>query len=726
MPTAPVEMSGFWRGSVPRDGLGSRDLMLDRIQEGVEGTDYTTSRSHLQSRDTKHTGAWPFHHRNTSEVASTMKSIRFAKFRPANWTPPSIFRQRDADAVSIDASIVPDYVINFMRGETPETLARKKERKNWGERGVEVTDKPYRGSLASHLVEFGYFGSSSTANLHRGINGDGSEGSRKHLIGWRGGILSNIFLSVLTLVVGIICLILVLTRTNASSGGTAIYSGSCTKANHVNIGIHAVINVFTVALLAGANYAFQVLSSPTRPELSEAHDKKRWLDIGIPSLRNLTHISPYRAVIATVVVLGAVATQVIYNAVIYTSSSTSQTCTVYANGLLLGIAALLNLLMVVAFVLVFTLTSFKPLATLGDAIRSFLQVPDSNTMGACLLTKADVRRGRWGGGEPRSFTARNHYWIQTPSPARWCLTIFSWLAVFVPAVAALALMIQASRDGSLSPFGRASSDNTFELPPSSSSSSSSLSTTTPYSTTQVAVIAALPQLLLAVLYLTTNSLLTTYFLSQECALFALGPRCLRVSAGPRAAQTTSLYLTLPRPVSWLLLLVFAALGLVLSQALFPAATAAAAAGTTTSTAISAVSLSSAALLALAALLAALLVAVVLGLGLRLTPAAAVALPSSASASGGPSKKDRSGRPSALRGNPLALPGGACSAVLAARCHGHVGRCEGELWLGPVGFGVVREEALADGGGRGGGQQQAATCGFTAGTMGSVDAAGVYA
>ena len=38
----------------------------------------------------------------------------------------------------------------------------------------------------------------------------------------------------------------------------------------------------------------QILSSPTRKEVDRAHSKKQWLDIGIPSTRNLRAISGKR------------------------------------------------------------------------------------------------------------------------------------------------------------------------------------------------------------------------------------------------------------------------------------------------------------------------------------------------------------------------------------------------------------------------------------------------
>jgi hypothetical protein len=212
------------------------------------------------------------------------------------------------DAASIDQSIVPDYVINFMRGETPESLARKKEAKKWGERNVIIT--PRRNTFSSHLVELGnYF--SSTTDLTRGIGNESQRsGVRRHLTGWRGGVVYTTLLAVLIFIVSVICLILVVTKTKAFSEELAIFSGDCLTARRINLGLHVVVNVFAVVLLAGANYIFQILMSPTREEVSEAHDRRRWLDIGVPSIRNFVHVSGFRAATGTVILVVAIAIQV--------------------------------------------------------------------------------------------------------------------------------------------------------------------------------------------------------------------------------------------------------------------------------------------------------------------------------------------------------------------------------------------------------------------------------
>lgn len=63
----------------------------------------------------------------------------------------------------------------------------------------------------------------------------------------------------------------------------------------------------------------QVLAAPTRQEVDRAHARNRWLDIGVPSVRNLWHISPYRAVVWWILGLSSIPLHLLYNSAFYAS-----------------------------------------------------------------------------------------------------------------------------------------------------------------------------------------------------------------------------------------------------------------------------------------------------------------------------------------------------------------------------------------------------------------------
>ena len=63
------------------------------------------------------------------------------------------------------------------------------------------------------------------------------------------------------------------------------------------------------------------LASPTREEVDRAHRQNRWLDIGVPSIRNLTRISPHRKVLWWLLVISGVPLHLLYHSVVFSTIS---------------------------------------------------------------------------------------------------------------------------------------------------------------------------------------------------------------------------------------------------------------------------------------------------------------------------------------------------------------------------------------------------------------------
>jgi len=96
----------------------------------------------------------------------------------------------------------------------------------------------------------------------------------------------------------------------ARNGETQIFEGSCSQSQAISFGLHVATSIVSLSLLVAANYAFQVLTSPTRVEVDMAHDARKWLDIGVPSLRNMKSITRTRAILASVLLTATIAAQV--------------------------------------------------------------------------------------------------------------------------------------------------------------------------------------------------------------------------------------------------------------------------------------------------------------------------------------------------------------------------------------------------------------------------------
>ncbi|KAH7026005.1 uncharacterized protein B0I36DRAFT_152648 [Microdochium trichocladiopsis] len=643
---------------------------------GCHWTDTEPPSTATHSRRTKSSVAWPFHTRNASEAASTTLSMKMR----SSWNPRNLLRMAD-DNVSISRSIVPDYILHYMAGETPESLAQKRQEREEDERRGDAHLLRRRDSLTSTPVEFVDLYSSST-DLTRGIPSSSRSHRSRYLSGWRGGLRLNAVLVGIVFAATLGCLLGSVARTKSVSGDFSVFSGSCSAAKQTSIGIHVAINIATIGLLAAANYALQVLSSPSRVEIDIAHAKRQWLDIGIPSVRNFKHISPVRSVLAAAAIICAAAGQVIYNGVIFETRGLNgpDSCGIHVSTPLLLVGAALSFVVLLCTCAAFILPHFDPIITIGDAIRSFLRIQDPTTTERCLMTKLDVKRGRWANHEARYFARGRHWWFLSPSFTRWFLTALAFLAVAAPATVAVIVMVNSDVDEQFPPFGTATRSTTFVFPPFSSDS-----------TVPRIVLAALPHLLLAILYLSANAIFTCYYLSHEFSLFARERQQLRVSSNPVSAQTSTLYLTLPRPVSWCLLALFAAMGVIMSQSVFPIMN-------PTSSEVNnpngdvQIGLSSVALVALLGLLG-LLLLVILGMGFRRAQSAAV------------------GDEGAI-GNPLALAGGSCSAVISSRCHGR----SDEDGRGALSWGVTEEA-------RG---MTIGHCAFSRRDVGIVEGRGLYA
>jgi hypothetical protein len=98
------------------------------------------------------------------------------------------------------------------------------------------------------------------------------------------------------------------------SGGSRriLYHGDCKYARKLNTMIHLGINLISTILLASSNYAMQCLSAPTRREVDKAHACRIWLDIGIPSFRNLARISQMRAFLWLLLALSSLPLHLMY------------------------------------------------------------------------------------------------------------------------------------------------------------------------------------------------------------------------------------------------------------------------------------------------------------------------------------------------------------------------------------------------------------------------------
>ena len=144
----------------------------------------------------------------------------------------------------------------------------------------------------------------------------------KYLHGWRMGITLCVATAMTVFMINLILTIWALSRYGLEKGGIGtIQEGSCETSRRLSLWLHLIINVLSTLLLGASNYTMQCLASPTREEVDRAHRQNRWLDIGVPSIRNLTRISPHRKILWWLLVISGVPLHLLYNSVVFSTIS---------------------------------------------------------------------------------------------------------------------------------------------------------------------------------------------------------------------------------------------------------------------------------------------------------------------------------------------------------------------------------------------------------------------
>ncbi|KAK1977013.1 hypothetical protein LZ30DRAFT_602218 [Colletotrichum cereale] len=112
-------------------------------------------------------------------------------------------------------------------------------------------------------------------------------------------------------------------RTLDADIGT-ISEDACSKIKRWNTAIHVVINIISTILLSGSNYCMQCLIAPTRPEIDQAHSQLKWLDIGVPSIRNFGRISNKRKILWLLLATSSFPLHLLFNSVVFSSLSINE------------------------------------------------------------------------------------------------------------------------------------------------------------------------------------------------------------------------------------------------------------------------------------------------------------------------------------------------------------------------------------------------------------------
>ena len=177
---------------------------------------------------------------------------------------------------------------NF-RKKFPKLTAASPGDSNHGSGGGRGRSKPSRTELMTLNSESTRESSHSSSSVWKPV----------WYTGWHTGVLACATSTVVVLFINVSLTIYATTNPQYRIEGRigTLYEGSCDKSKMISLWLHLGINALSTLLLSGSNYTQQCLAAPTRSEINTAHAMRRWMDIGVSSVRNLFRIKRERTLL---------------------------------------------------------------------------------------------------------------------------------------------------------------------------------------------------------------------------------------------------------------------------------------------------------------------------------------------------------------------------------------------------------------------------------------------
>ncbi|KAF4633179.1 hypothetical protein G7Y89_g4941 [Cudoniella acicularis] len=209
-------------------------------------------------------------------------------------------------------------------------------------------------------------------------------------------------------------------------------------------------------------------------------------------------------------------------------------CKLQFSLVLMIIVMISNVLKIVCMIGALFASKAPPLVTIGDAIASFLTVPDDATKGRCMVSKSEFS---WSPGkkkERRPWTPVRHWWFISISKAFWVISLLFYVVSLGAAAYFLAKGVVITSDF-VQLTGRISVNEMWETGIGNVDINSLLliagneySDLSQQLATMV-LLANLPQLIISFLYIIYNASFATILVEKEWNMIGIKQRGLRVT-----------------------------------------------------------------------------------------------------------------------------------------------------------------------------------------------------
>lgn len=101
------------------------------------------------------------------------------------------------------------------------------------------------------------------------------------------GMLCAMISAIVVLLINVLLCIVASAKHQIAGDFATLQDGNCREMKRLDLWFHLLINVLGTILLGASNYSMQCLTAPTRQDIDQAHHNNSWMDIGVPSVRNI-------------------------------------------------------------------------------------------------------------------------------------------------------------------------------------------------------------------------------------------------------------------------------------------------------------------------------------------------------------------------------------------------------------------------------------------------------
>ncbi|OQE13750.1 hypothetical protein PENSTE_c046G09042 [Penicillium steckii] len=104
-----------------------------------------------------------------------------------------------------------------------------------------------------------------------------------------------------------------------SSSWSITQDGRCDEINKTATGLHVLVNIIVLTLIATSSYCCQVLAAPSRETIDRIHSQRVWISIGASSFSNIWYAPFWRKTMWILIFGTSLPVQMVYNSFLYVS-----------------------------------------------------------------------------------------------------------------------------------------------------------------------------------------------------------------------------------------------------------------------------------------------------------------------------------------------------------------------------------------------------------------------